>query len=148
MTHLSQTLLNNYVNDQVTAIERQHIEDHLFTCDECLHLYMTVMDQISESSEFIRSSEFTNQVIQTLPIKPQTNKAKPNKKFYKQPLFHYGIAAAITIILMTSGLFQELTSMVPKMTSTTSQHQSVSKTLVDKTVSLINSVETMKKGER
>ncbi|WP_413376134.1 hypothetical protein [Alkalihalobacillus sp. 1P02AB] len=130
-----------YINGEVTRAMEETMEEHLYTCDECLDVYMVALEKIdvatSEPAIFVdavmEKVEPLAKAQQHLQIKDITieqssknyqrhelpkvangdnqfihrksAKAKPKKK---QTLLHYVLAASLTFVLMTSGIFEEI----------------------------------------
>ncbi|KGA95817.1 hypothetical protein AJ85_10480 [Alkalihalobacillus alcalophilus ATCC 27647 = CGMCC 1.3604] len=130
-----------YINGEVTIAMEETMEEHLYTCDECLGVYMVALEKIdvatSEPAVFVdvvmekveplakaeqrlhmkdirvESRSQMNELLElpevangeNQPIHRKPSKAKPKKK---QTLLHYVLAASLTFILMTSGIFEEI----------------------------------------
>ncbi|MDX8046208.1 hypothetical protein SH601_09415 [Gracilibacillus sp. S3-1-1] len=103
MTHITKDMLRSYIEGETEYAE--HIDQHLLECDECVALYMSVLDDIEMNSTL--SSDFTDKTIQQ--IEKTTVTPKRNKKNHL--LVHYLVAAGLTMLLTVSGVFQGVTNM-------------------------------------
>lgn len=152
MKHYTYDEWLQYVNDEINENSRQELEDHLYSCDQCLNHYLMAMEA-NESSLPILSdmSEFTDLVMAEVskqkivvpdtvrnlntmlmvPSVPDTKndtktdaKIKMKKKpFYQQAAFHYLLAAAATILLTFTGAFQSLATYANALESPQPQVQ-------------------------
>jgi large-conductance mechanosensitive channel len=79
-------------------------------------------------------------------IQPQTARRKIKrsqvKPWYQQAVFHYGVAAAITFILMSAGVFQQVFAVSAHLTASTQREQqsSFSDRLLQKAVTVIDTI--------
>lgn len=140
MSHIQFHEWEDYVTDQLDERTRQAYEDHLYDCDECLNQYMKAIekhvDTVPISFEQKRPDILIDYVFAERAIEPK-NRRRP---FYQQSLFHYFIAAILTIVLMTSGLFAQLTQL-PNQLATKSdpvQSESLTEQLLEKRLTFIN----------
>ena len=110
MKHFSYDEWLIYVKDETNEKTREEFESHLYTCDQCLGLYLQAVS-VHESSLPILSNEssFTDLVMTDISKqkagnkKPEVQKptVKAKKPFYQQAAFHYLLAAAATLLLIT-----------------------------------------------
>ncbi|UOQ85801.1 hypothetical protein [Gracilibacillus salinarum] len=98
MSHLSKEQVIAYLEQSID--NREEMENHLLTCDNCMELYLNVID--NQTYEAAPSSDFTNTFMQ------QMNKTivTPSKGRTNRALIHYAIAAGFTVLLTVSGVFQ------------------------------------------
>lgn len=145
MSHLNYEKWVAYVNDEVDEADRQTYEEHVFTCDKCLDLYMQAVEsQVDRLPEL--ADDFTEQVVQhVFPVQSE----RKAKSIFKRSFFHYVIAAAMTLILMSSGLFGQLTQVASNFEEQANQEQSQSFTeeLIDKTLSFIQVIDRNKEAK-
>lgn len=100
-----------YVQDTIDEEMRETYENHLYTCDHCLELYLQAVETVeSELPQWRESSNFTDsvmvQVIGSTTKKQEKAYVKKNRK--QQTMLHYFLAAAMTLILMSTGVFTQL----------------------------------------
>lgn len=145
----------NYVKDELVEEEKQKLEDHLYNCDQCLDVYVNaVEEQESQLPAIFDETAFTNQIMmkiaaETLEEKKPAKKSK-KRSFYQSSIFHYTLAAGITLILMSTGVFQSIikhTETIQKAEMPT-QQESITVGLVDKTLSWMDELEGNLKEEQ
>jgi len=99
MNHFSRQQWKEY-------IESPHhfstMEEHLFSCDECLATYLEVS---SEQEEHTFQEDFTTNIMSTVSKLDLYEKEKPKQKWYETTIFHYTLAASLTIMLVSGGFF-------------------------------------------
>ncbi|WHY86781.1 hypothetical protein QNH39_02580 [Neobacillus novalis] len=143
-----------YVKDEMNDQDREKLETHLYTCDQCLEQYLQAM-AANETSLPILSNEssFTDLVMaevskqkEVVPnTKPGERKPTNRKKpFYQQAAFHYLLAAAATLLLTFSGAFKSLASYAKSIESPTQVQEkkpSVTEGVINKTFAWMDSLE-------
>ena len=143
LKHLTLEDLQKYTQNTMPEEKRDEIEDHLFSCDDCLGVYMTLVNE--ESLPDLNNNIFTDEVMSKIPtVQPKQSK-KTNPVF-----FHYVIAASITFLLMTSGVFQSMLgiSSVMAESAVKSQETSVTQNIMDRALTLLEKVERQQKEEK
>jgi anti-sigma factor RsiW len=153
MKHYSYDEWLSYVKDEGSAKIREELESHLYTCDQCLEHYIQAVSE-HESSLPVLSNEnsFTDLVMAEVSKqkefieKPAVLKqpVKMKKTFYQEASFHYLIAAAATLLLTFSGVFQSLATYAGALEAP--QHmkekkQTVTEGVIDKTFAWMDSLE-------
>jgi anti-sigma factor RsiW len=153
MRHYSYDEWLSYVKDDISEKNREELESHLYTCDQCLEHYLQAISE-HESSLPVLSNEtsFTDLVMAEISKqkevveKPVDYKetSKTKMPFYQQAAFHYLIAAAATLLLTFSGVFQSLatyTSAVEAPQHFKEKKLSVTEGVIDKTFAWMDSLE-------
>jgi hypothetical protein len=102
MNHYEKHAWTNYVEERVLPDEMVRMELHLYQCDLCLSIYIACME---ESASTLPLMEIDNQVFVN-SILNRTIRTKP--AWYRSTMFHYGIAAAATLIMVATGFFHGL----------------------------------------
>ncbi|MEZ2715375.1 hypothetical protein [Niallia circulans] len=152
IAHYSKDYWMKYVKDELSEKERSILEDHLYTCDQCLELYIDAVDKQEETLPSISDeAAFMNDIMQkisyeNLEIKTIEEKKRP---IYQSSIFHYAIAASLTLILMSAGFFQSIvkhTETIQK-TEVSFKNEPKSGGLVDKTFAWMDSFDGSKKEE-
>lgn len=150
MTHYSYEEWMKYVKNELVEDIRGVYENHLYNCDQCLDSYLqAVSEEESRLPVLTNDSNFTDLVMeQVSEIKRPTQQSKKGirkgrKEFYQSVVFHYTIAAAMTILLMTTGVFQSLIHYAENVQSPAFQKKETSMTagFVDKTFAWMDSLE-------
>lgn len=112
-----------YIEDRVSAEQRRQMEIQLEQSDEALALYLHAMDGLEGQLppfEEVKAQTFTDTVMSALypastpvdsqaePDEPSTTPKARHRRWTEHPLFHYTVAAAITLLFMASGVFDAL----------------------------------------
>lgn len=170
MKHYSYDEWQQYVRNEISDSIREELESHLYTCDQCLEEYLQAI-AANESSLPTLSSEsnFTDLVMErvpdtvstlhtmstvpsvpdtigtlsTMPVVASVPDTARKKPFYQQALFHYLLAAAATILLMFSGVFQSLATYANSLEGPKVQEMkpSVTEGVINKTFAWVDSLE-------
>jgi predicted anti-sigma-YlaC factor YlaD len=142
MSHFTQMEWRDYVTGTIHQDQQTIMEDHLYECDACLAYYLQANDQFSfEVPEAPAGKiEELQKEMKVTTIKKKLRKNKQN------PLWHYVIAASLTITLMSSGLFQQVTGVWKEAESnlTKKANQSMTENLMERTLSVIDNLQSTK----
>jgi anti-sigma factor RsiW len=153
MRHYSEQEWMGYVRRKLSQEERQEYEHHLYTCDVCLELYMKCVTQANELESLTNVNEgaylaeaWIEQVVAKIHLQKKASQAQPNPPkiaLYRRPWFQYTVAAAITMILMTTGMLRGITADIGKAQADTHQSVETSYTdkLMDKTVAMLDAIQ-------
>lgn len=138
MIHYHHKDWHAFVNNQLPDPKRVELENHLYSCDECLELYLAVIDQPNSLPNLSHHS-ITDEIIAQLPSRKKIAK----KRFYHHTAFHYGVAAAITLILMVTGVFHSISGYVQVIETKPAleQNETITQSLMDKAIALIDTIE-------
>jgi anti-sigma factor RsiW len=153
MKHYSYDKWLSYVKDEINVKTREEFESHLYTCDQCLEDYLKAVSE-HESSLPVLSNEtdFTDLVMTEVSKQKEFTEIQPtlkqpiktNKPFFQQASFHYLIAAAATLLLTFSGVFQSLAtyaSAVEAPQHSKEKKLTVTEGVIDKTFAWMDSLE-------
>ncbi|WHY67471.1 hypothetical protein [Neobacillus sp. SuZ13] len=143
MKHYSFEEWLQYVNDEVNENTKEELENHLYSCDQCLDQYLIAVEASESSLPILSdSSDFTDLVM------AEVSKQKPavpdtKKPFYQQAVFHYLLAAAATLLLTFSGVFQSLAAYANSIDKPQIQEKkpSVTEGVINKTFAWMDSLE-------
>lgn len=137
-------LLSGVVNDDV----QNEMHEHLLECEECLNIYMSLIDIGQENySDNPLSSDFTDRVMNSIHVENKRLLTIKKQKTFNNLIICYVSAACITLFFMSSGIFGFLSRKIPETTTKFSTIRSESSNilfsgwtdkLVDKTSSLLN----------
>lgn len=129
------------------------MEEHLYTCDECLETFLSLIDtEEIQAVEDTMAEDFTDRVmakIENIDLIPRT-KGKKARKNYREIFVYYTAVAAVTIVLTMGGIFTKLVDAGPHVVQSSSMEENVqipnmvadlSGRIVSKTSSLINKFE-------
>lgn len=131
MNHRSKVEWLHYVNDELTETTRTEYEEHLYNCETCMDVYLQIIEESSHVLPDVEDEESFTDAIMSQIEKQRTHfhPVKTSKKklaFYQHTTFHYLLAASLTVVLMTSGVFQSLTNYVDEVQKTTISEESPS----------------------
>jgi len=142
MKHFSNEEWMSYINDKLSETTCEELENHLFSCDLCLEVYIKMIDRQAQELPVIDYSSFTDEIIAEL-----TQKKVRKKILYQRTLFHYAVAAVITLTLMTTGFFQTIMGVVTtaEVSSISKPQQSVSNSLMEKSSALFEIIDIKQK---
>jgi hypothetical protein len=158
MKHFDRDVWVDYMADTLSEEQRALLEDHLYQCDKCMAEYMEALGQeVVPSVGPHDAFQFDEKVMSAIALErmvPDTNeqphevvqaqKASPRRTVYHHPLFHYAVAASITLLLMSTGFFQLITDQTEEWRSFvhTGERPSVSEHLTDRTTEALASLQT------
>jgi anti-sigma factor RsiW len=167
MKHYTLEQWKHYVEQDLTDGDRDVYEAHLSTCELCLELYMQALERAADSYPvLIDQAALADKVMETIAartnaestvsqfLQPESeHKQKPSEtaSWLRHPIFHYTVAAAVTLVLMSSGVFQSIADPVgqakPPSTETAQvetliEQPSVSKMIMEKTIVMLNSIQS------
>jgi predicted anti-sigma-YlaC factor YlaD len=156
MNHIPLGEWKNFARDEVNDDKRFIYEQHLYTCDQCMDLYMKAIELIQDEIPTIEEpSIYTNEVMSQIPFdkakNPMIHKEQEIKKrWYEEKLFHYVLATAMTFLLMATGVFSGLTNVTTQFKKNGQLHyqSSFTENVLNKTTALLDHVEQSEKEER
>jgi anti-sigma factor RsiW len=156
MKHFTQEQWDRYAKDELTHEELLTYETHLSSCDLCLELYMDSVERAAVLyPQLDDKSGFADTVMERVHSLPAlVEQARTNRKllrFSRHPVFHYTVAAAITLLLMSSGAFSSLTDRLGVLNIHTEaiesrqaqdeEHSSVSYKIMEKTIVMLDAIQ-------
>jgi anti-sigma factor RsiW len=146
MSHYTKEEWRQFIFDVLPEEKREEMENHLYSCDECLAVYMELIEQSASglptpSEKAISADVILEQAALDAKLK------RMKKPQHKQKLLHYGIAAIITIGFMSSGIFQSATNAAVLGTNISKNRPSYTEQWMDKTLSFLDWLKPNKKEE-
>ncbi|TBL72931.1 hypothetical protein [Paenibacillus thalictri] len=166
--HYSMEQWIEYVQGIGSAAERDLMESHLYGCDECLSLYMNCLDEHplpmdteqTQEREYKHLDQQVMQTIRSLPtfeipsgVSEASKLSTPGprrRRLIHHPAFHYAIAAAITLLLMSTGIFEQFVAETGRIDAAAGsiaiQERSVSDKLMEKTLQVLDTLHNKEKG--
>ncbi len=144
MRHITNEQWLAYVKDELDEKVRIDYEGHLYGCDQCLALYIEAVEMVEQQASIITTDEIIQSVNTSVAMKQPKDIKEPS--FYKKALFHYMVAAAMTLVLMSSGIFSQLIDVVSDIESEDANRSSVTSKIMDSSTSIIEQVQ-VKEGE-
>lgn len=143
-----------YKNRMLTKDKQDEMEQHLYNCDTCMEIFLSLIDEKEEekAGKFI-SDDFTLNVFKNIPKVNQVKekgrvKIKQAKKAFNYQLGYYAAVASVTIILTLGGFYADLVDAVPRISASikvTENHKNTvsdfSKSIIESTSSFLLSIE-------
>lgn len=119
MTTFQQEDWVRYILGEAEPAQEREMEQLLLHSEEAMKQYLYAMELVSQDMPVMKDEEaFTQQVMAMFDAEVQRTSAQPLhdphrlrsrvRKWYEHPLFHYTVAASITFLLLTSGVFDSL----------------------------------------
>lgn len=118
MNHYDTGTWSLYRKNQIDENQRRLMEDHLAVCDSCLQNYLAAAgEEEARLAEQLLPPDFSTAVREKIRIK----KLQLYKRKRTRSLMNYTVAAAITLALMSSGMFDLCAREVPGILTETGQ---------------------------
>ncbi|MBP1925079.1 hypothetical protein J2Z76_000936 [Sedimentibacter acidaminivorans] len=146
-----------YKNKMLTKEKLDEMEQHLFNCDTCMEIFLTLIDEeeVRSAGKFV-TNNFTSNVIEKMPkLKIVKHKKKQKKKIFNYQFGYYVAVASVTIILTFGGFYTDLVDIVPKLSASikvpnksTNIIANFSDSIVDSTSSFLFSIENIDRNKR
>lgn len=138
MAHYTYDEWVQYVRDELPEQMRRSFEDHLYSCDDCLELFMQAMEKAeNELPSFEDDGSFAEGIMEKVGEWNGTDKQDEKiVPFYQKTIFQYGIAAAMTIILMASGAFKPIFDFIES--NDDPQPPSITEEMMEKTIGWVD----------
>lgn len=147
MSHIALGEWKDYARDEMDDNKRTEYEEHLYSCDQCMSLYMEAIETIQDELPSIEGpSLYTNEVMERIPFERNSVNMTVKKQWYEEKVFHYVLATAMTLILMASGIFGELLKITTEF-ERGQQSASFTENILNKTTALLDSVEKLEEQE-
>lgn len=142
-----------YATDSLDEETRLQYENHLYSCDHCLELYLEAVEEAESQMPVLSDpTGFTASIMKEIGggKKQPPVQIKPKKNIRRQTLVHYAVAAAMTLVLMSTGIFSELTSTISAFeNSAGKQEHSVISSWLNKTDSITEKIEdNLREGDK
>jgi|GEM_PF-6840656 len=137
MKHITYENWIEYVQGNIENVEQY--EQHLYKCDQCLTLYMKALEAEVVQLPTITTEEIVQSVKSKQAEKTVSEKVSSSNSF-KKKMFHYALAACLTLFLMSTGVFSEMTKIVDQIESNTNNDLSVINRFVEHSISITNQV--------
>lgn len=119
MKHYDQVEWSLYKNNLLDNKIYEEMEEHLYQCDECMNIFISLIDEKEiNQAGFIVPEDFTDKVIDSLKnIRPLKKKIERKSKVSNDFFIYYTAVASVAIILTAGGFFSKLVDSVPQITA-------------------------------
>lgn len=133
MVHYKCEQWMEFINHKLNEYQYEEMENHLYQCDECLELYMGLIENATECTSILIPDSFIDDVHEKLNLDTLNNK-KVNLQTEissNKLMLLYSIAAVITITLYSSGFFQTFVETLTGSTQAVSKIPSIAHAVTD-----------------
>lgn len=103
-----------YIQGTLSAEQQEKLEEQLLRSEEAMEQYLAALDKLNGELPILANPQaFTENVMSqicesgTKPVQIVTGQSR-GRRWTRHPLFHYTIAASITMLLVMSGVFDSL----------------------------------------
>lgn len=139
---------------EIKCEQEKKMEDHLRQCTECMDKYLSLINEDEERcAKLSISLDFNKVAMEKIYKEPVNIKRIMEKRKIRRKnlLIYYTAAASITLIIMSSGMFNHIVDSGTKVTSMAADvHKSIqikkefdiSKSIVSRTANWIKSFES------
>ena len=136
---------NNLLDDGI----REEMEEHLYLCDECMEIFLSLIDEEEiQVAASIVPEDFTDKVMDNIKvIRPMKKPVKKRIKLTNDFFMYYVAVASVAIILTANGFFGRMVDAVPQIASNITMEDSrlkantiynISEKITNRTSSFIN----------
>jgi hypothetical protein len=145
MTHYTTQQWQAYI--QGSELGRASMDTHLLECDDCTEIYLIALEELHDYlPQLSNIKAFTEGVLDQIGQLPNNNiithQHMSNKKWYTNMFFHYTVAASLTLVLVSSGIFDQMLDRVSEISQDTefSQNSNLSDKLTNKAGQWLDSI--------
>lgn len=117
MEHLSDGELISYINGNDGEKFDTIVEEHIFSCDECLERYMRTIETSEALNNTNPSPGFSDKVMVEIKKQYSRKKVKNWRNNTPEILVYYTVAACITLIFTFNGVFHDISTGISEVTS-------------------------------
>lgn len=120
MNHYSKDQWILYKKNEISQEEMLSMEEHLYLCDDCMNIFLSLIDEEElKLAEDIISESFTENVIAKLDNLSSINqrpkvadkKGIKKKKMIENIFVYYVAAASVILVLTAGGVFTRMTEI-------------------------------------
>ena len=148
--HISLEKWLEYVKGNLNEQTRVLYEEHLYNCDQCLELYLTAIEMEEKHLPYIQNEDhFTNMIMEKVKIEHEDEEPieqnvdhtalTSKQKFYQSAIFHYVVAAAMTFLFMSTGVFSQVIHYVNALEE--KNERSIVEVIMNQSFSLLNTLD-------
>lgn len=146
-----------FYKKKMISIEKQNeMEEHLFNCDECMEIFLSLIDEeeVNEASKIIPEN-FNKKIIKKIS-ESKVKKMELANKPVKYPFGYFVAVASVTIVLTLGGAFTNLVDTVPNISASVSMLEKpqrpnrifdISEKIVSSTSKFIVSIENIERNK-
>jgi hypothetical protein len=130
-----------YKNGMLSQEKSEEMEQHLYSCDTCMEIFLSLIDEKEEKSAGkIISDDFTSKAIRDISkVEQIKSKSKQTKRAFNYQFGYYAAVASVTIILTLGGFYVDLVDAVPKISASIEITENNSNGIADFSNKIVNS---------
>lgn len=130
-----------YKNGMLSQEKSEEMEQHLYSCDTCMEIFLSLIDEKEEKSAGkIISDDFTSKAIRDISkVEQRKSKSKQTKRAFNYQFGYYAAVASVTIILTLGGFYVDLVDAVPKISASIEITENNSNGITDFSNKIVNS---------
>ena len=145
-----------YKKNMLSIEKMDEMEEHLYGCDECMELFLSLIDEEEIKIASTIVPEDFNQNIMSKIKSTKVKKIQPIKKPVKYPFGYFVAVASVTIVLTLGGVFTNLVDTVPNISASVSMLEkpdrpnrifNLSEKIVNRTSKFIVSIENLERNK-
>lgn len=147
-----------YKNNTLSDEKQKEMEEHLYNCDICMEIFLSLIDENdTKTADILIPEDFTDNVISKINnTKIKKFEPKKNKKSFNYQFGYYVAVASVTIFLTLGGFYTNLVDAVPKISKSVEALEKVertniiadfSKKIVNSTSSILTSIENIERNK-
>jgi predicted anti-sigma-YlaC factor YlaD len=143
MSHFTEKEWKGYTEGTLDKGQQTVMEDHLYECDACLADYLQFTQQLDHYEVPETPKGQMEELLKEMKV---TKIEKKQTKRKQNQIWHYVIAASLTLTLMSTGLFHQVTGAWTEAESSLTKKapESMTENLMKKTLSVIDSLQSTK----
>lgn len=115
--HYDKSAWQMFYLKQLPLDQLDQMENHLASCDQCQESFLNCIDEL-EPAVYIASADFARHTMDFINTSQQNERKHPSaRQKRRRMLINYVAAAAVTITLMSGGVFQsavDQTAQIPR----------------------------------
>lgn len=146
-----------FYKKSILSVEKQNeMEEHLYSCDECMEIFLSLIDEveINEASKIV-PEDFNKKIIKKIS-NTKVKEIQTTKKPVKYPFGYFVAVASVTIVLTLGGVFTNLVDTVPNISASVSMLEkhdkpnrifNLSERIVNGTSKFIGSIENIERNK-
>ena len=130
-----------YKNGMLSQEKSEEMEQHLYGCNTCMEIFLSLIDEKEEKSAGkIISDDFTSKAIRDISkVEQIKSKSKQTKRAFNYQFGYYAAVASVTIILTLGGFYVDLVDAVPKISASIEITENNSNGIADFSNKIVNS---------
>lgn len=145
-----------YKKNMLSIEKMDEMEEHLYSCDECMEIFLSLIDEEEiRMASTIVPEDFNKNIMKKIQSS-KVRKIQPIKKPVKYPFGYFVAVASVTIVLTLGGVFTNLVDTVPNISASISTLEqpdrpsrifNLSEKIVNRTSKFIVSIENLERNK-